>query len=97
VAFDAASFFDSIRAAKTWVARYVGISGLGTNPTNPWCQHPSRPPLPCETEPSSARSNGIELTTGSETTTENSEIAVWQCCFICGLAVTGDGGGEQEM
>jgi hypothetical protein len=45
MAFDAASFFDSIRAAKTWAARYVGISGLGTNPTNPWCQHPSRPPL----------------------------------------------------
>jgi hypothetical protein len=33
------------RAAKTWVAHYVGISGLGTNPTNPWCQRPCRPPL----------------------------------------------------
>ncbi len=22
----------------------VGISGLGTNPTNPWCQRPRRPP-----------------------------------------------------
>jgi hypothetical protein len=33
------------RAAKTWGARYVGISGLGTNPTNPWCQRPCRPPL----------------------------------------------------
>jgi hypothetical protein len=33
------------RAAKTWGARDVGISGLGTNPTNPWCQRPRRPPL----------------------------------------------------
>jgi hypothetical protein len=33
------------RAAKTWSARHVGISGLGTNPTNPWCQRPCRPPL----------------------------------------------------
>ena len=22
----------------------VGISGLGPKPTNPWCQHPRRPP-----------------------------------------------------
>jgi hypothetical protein len=29
---------------RTWVSRYVGDSGLGTNPTNPWCQHPRRPP-----------------------------------------------------
>ena len=33
------------RAAKTWGARDVGISGLGSNPTNPWCQRPRRPPL----------------------------------------------------
>jgi len=33
------------RAAKTWGARNVGISGLGTNPTNPWCQRPCRSPL----------------------------------------------------
>jgi hypothetical protein len=33
------------RAAKTWDARDVGISGLGTNPTNPWCQRPCRSPL----------------------------------------------------
>jgi len=33
------------RAAKTWGARDVGISGLGTNPTNPWCQRPCRSPL----------------------------------------------------
>ena len=91
------SFFNRFGAAKTWVARYVGISGLGTNPTNPWCQHPGRPPLHSETEPSSARSDGNELRTGPETNTEESGIAVWQRCFICGLAMTGDGGGEQEM
>jgi len=33
------------RAAKTWGARDVGISGLGSNPTNPWCQRPRRSPL----------------------------------------------------
>jgi hypothetical protein len=95
MAFDAASFLDSIRAAKTWVARYVGISGLGTNPTNPWCQHPSRSPLHCESELAPPDGNG--LTTRPETTTANSEIAVWQRCFICGLALTADGGGEQEI
>jgi len=26
-------------------ARDVGICGLGTNPTNPWCQRPRRSPL----------------------------------------------------
>ena len=41
--FDAASFFDFVRAARTRVARYVGISGLGTNPTNPWCQPRAAP------------------------------------------------------
>ena len=30
---------------KPWGARDVGISGLGSNPTNPWCQRPRRPPL----------------------------------------------------
>ena len=38
-----------------------------------------------------------KLRTGPETNTEESGIAVWQRCFICGLAMTGDGGGEQEM
>jgi hypothetical protein len=35
------------RVAKTGAARDVGISGLGTNPTNPWCQRPRRPPPDC--------------------------------------------------
>src|SRR5437588_10042755 len=38
-----------VLAAETGVARYVGISGLGTNPTNPWCQRPCRPPLQYKT------------------------------------------------
>jgi len=29
---------------RTWVPLCVGISGSGQNPTNPWCQHPGRPP-----------------------------------------------------
>ena len=33
------------RAARTSGARHVGISGLGTNPTNTWCQRPRRHPL----------------------------------------------------
>jgi hypothetical protein len=33
------------RAAKNWDARHVGISGLGSNPTNPWCHRPRRSPL----------------------------------------------------
>jgi hypothetical protein len=32
------------RGARTWAARDVGISGLGSNPTNPWCQRPRRSP-----------------------------------------------------
>ena len=79
--FDAGSFFDFVRAARTWVARYVGISGLGTNPTNPWCQHPSRPPLPYEP--------------GSKTITANNEVWTGPHCFICGLPVTHQMGGEQ--
>jgi hypothetical protein len=39
------STISEFRAAKTWVARSVGTGGLGTNPTNPWCQRPRRPPL----------------------------------------------------
>jgi len=69
---------------------------LGRNPTNPWCQHPSRPPLHCKTEPPTARLDGNEVRTAPATTTENVEVAVWQRCFICGLALTTDGGGEQE-
>jgi hypothetical protein len=80
--FDAASFFDFVRAARTWVARYVGISGWGTNPTNPWCQHPGRPPLHYEP--------------GSKTITPNSEVRTGPHCFICGLPVTHQIGGEQS-
>jgi len=78
----AASIFDFVRAARTWVARYVGISGLGTNPTNPWCQHPSRPPLHYEPE--------------AKTITANGEMRAGPHCFICGLPVTHQIGGEQS-
>ena len=79
--FGAASFFDFVRATRTWVARHVGISGWGTNPTNPWCQHPSRPPLHYEPQ--------------SKTIAGNSEMRVGPHCFICGLPVTHQIGGEQ--
>jgi hypothetical protein len=79
--FEAASFFDFIRAARTRVARYVGISGWGTNPTNPWCQHPSRPPLQSEVE--------------AKMIAANSEMRAGPHCFICGLPVTHQIGGEQ--
>src|SRR6266404_5600662 len=49
------------RAAKTWGARDVGISGLGTNPTNPWCQHPRRPPLQYTTAASPRRTTNLSL------------------------------------
>jgi hypothetical protein len=78
----AASIFDFVRAARTWVARYVGISGLGTNPTNPWCQHPSRPPLHHEPK--------------SKTIAAHSEVWAGPHCFICGLPVTHDNGGGQH-
>ena len=79
--FEAASLFDFVRAARTRVARYVGISGLGTNPTNPWCQRPGRPPLHCEVE--------------SKMIAANSEMKAGPHCFICGLPVTHQIGGEQ--
>jgi len=79
--FDAASVFDFFRVARIQVARYVGISGWGTNPTNPWRQHPSRPPLHCELEP--------------KTNTANSEVSARPYCFVCGLPVTHQIGGEQ--
>lgn len=47
---------DFVRVARTWAARHVGIGGLGTNPTNPWCQHPRRPPLQYKTELRAGRS-----------------------------------------
>ena len=80
--FEAASFFDFVRAARTRVARYVGISGLGTNPTNPWCQHPSRPPLHYEP--------------GSETIAANRDVWAGPHCFICGLPVAQQIGEEQS-
>jgi hypothetical protein len=78
---DAASFFDFVRAARIRVARYVGISGLGTNPTNPWCQHPGRPPLHYEP--------------WSKTISANSAVPTGPHCFICGLPVTHFIGGEK--
>ena len=33
------------KGTRTWVPCNVGGSGLGTNPTNPWYQHPRRPPI----------------------------------------------------
>ena len=49
------------RAAKNWVARHVRISGLGTNPTNPWCQHPRRPPLQYTTAATPRRTTNLSL------------------------------------
>ena len=43
--------FDVFELLRTWAARNMGISGLGTNPTNPWCQHPRRPPPKYKTQP----------------------------------------------
>jgi len=40
---DRAKRFD-FRAARTWAACDLGIGGLGSNPTNPWCQRSCRPP-----------------------------------------------------
>jgi hypothetical protein len=40
---------NKFRAAKPELPVNVGISGLGTNPTNPWCQRPRRPPLQYKT------------------------------------------------
>ena len=40
-----------LRVAQTRATRNMGISGLGTNPTNPWCQHPRRSPPEFKTEP----------------------------------------------
>jgi len=73
---NSAPSLDLFRAAKNWLARYVGISGLGTNPTNPWCQHPGRPPLQCEAAPPASR--------------WNRELGVGPHCFICGRPVTHD-------
>src|ERR1700688_4063602 len=53
------SKLSEFRAAKTWGARDVGISGLGTNPTNPWCQRPRRPPLQYKTTAPPCKSTNL--------------------------------------
>jgi hypothetical protein len=79
--FGAAKRSDFLRAVRTWAARHVGISGLGTNPTNPWCQHPGRPPLQYAT----AASPSDSVSLGAE-----------RCCIVCGLEVnSGPNGGHQ--
>jgi hypothetical protein len=75
-------FMNSVRAAQNRVARYMGISGWGTNPTNPWCQHPGRPPLHYEPAPPAS--------------TWNRELGMGPYCFICGLPVTQDHREEQQ-
>ena len=79
---DAARFLDLLRAAKTWAAGYVGISGLGTNPTNPWCQHPGRPPLQKEEKEKPA--------------TKNTAVELVHQCFVCGLELTHEIQGEES-
>jgi hypothetical protein len=79
---DTVRFLDSLRAAKTWAARYVGIGGLGTNPTNPWCQHPGRPPL--------------QKTQQAEPTTKNTAVDRVHHCFVCGLELSHEIQGEES-
>jgi hypothetical protein len=79
---DTARFLDSLRAAKTWVARHVGIGGLGTNPTNPWCQHPGRPPL--------------QKTHEAEPPTKNTAVDRVHHCFVCGLELSHGTQGEES-
>jgi hypothetical protein len=79
---DTARILDSLRAAKTWAARYVGIGGLGINPTNPWCQHPGRPPL--------------QKTEKSERPTKNTAVDRVHHCFVCGLELTHEIHGEES-
>lgn len=78
---DTAPFVDLFRAAKTWVARYVGIGGLGINPTNPWCQHPGRPPL--------------QKTEKGEPATKNTAVDRVHHCFVCGLELSHEIPGEE--
>jgi hypothetical protein len=78
---DAARFLDLLRAAKTRAARYVGIGGLGTNPINPWCQHPGRPPL--------------QNTEKAESATKNTAVELVHHCFVCGLELTHEIQGEE--
>jgi hypothetical protein len=79
---DTARILDSLRAAKTWAARYVGIGGLGINPTNPWCQHPGRPPL--------------QKTEKSERPTKYTAVDRVHHCFVCGLELTHEIHGEES-
>ena len=77
-----ARFIDLLRIAKNRAVQYVGISGLGTNPTNPWCQHPGRPPLQKETQARSA--------------TNRSAVDLVHRCFVCGLELTHEAPGEEN-
>ena len=78
---DTARVLDLLRAAKTWAARYVGISGLGINPTKPWCQHPRRPPL-------QKRGKGGPAM-------KNTAVDLVHHCFVCGLELTHEIQGEE--
>jgi hypothetical protein len=82
MAIDAANFLDLLRAAKTWAARCVGIGGLGTNPTNPWCQHPGRPPL--------------QRRDKAEPATISTAVERVHHCFVCGLELTHEIQGEES-
>jgi hypothetical protein len=82
MAIDGARFLDLLRAAKIRAARYVGIGGLGTNPTNPWCQHPGRPPL--------------QKTEKAEPATKNTAVELVHHCFVCGLDLTHEIRGEES-
>lgn len=73
---DARGLFSFLRVARTWAARNVGISGLGPNPTNPWCQHPSRSPLQKKAEEQPAR--------------KYSAVELVHHCFVCGLELAED-------
>jgi len=79
---ETARFFDLLRAVRNWVAQNVGISGLGTNPTNLWCQHPGRPPL----------QEGIK----APPATTNPAVDLVHHCFVCGLELSHEIQGEEN-
>jgi len=79
---DTARFFEVFRATKTWVARSVGIGGLGKIQTNPWSQHPGRPPL---------QSEG-----GAEQPAKGGVADPVHHCFVCGLAMADHARGEEN-
>ena len=89
---NSAPSLDLFRAAKNWLARYVGISGLGTNPTNPWCQHPRRPPLHCKTASAMQRSrdSGWKVTmTGARRAQEAVKLVSGGAGLFLGLSLLG--------